>query len=185
MKLYTRDPNQIKALQNEFDLRHPNRYSSLIFPSYKHIPGLTPHPVADKHGHSYGIKPAEITELTISNWQNSEQYLLSIDLFNYAYFWEAHEHLEDFWKLSTNLQEKLFIQGLIQLSAAYLKWLQGFDDGFHKLTSKGLDKICLTEKKYTKLFGINLKSFIDENKKFINSDNIINSYPPVITLFME
>lgn len=185
MKLYTRNPNQIKKIQNDFDLRHTHRYSTISFPSYKHIPGLTPHPVADEKGHSYGLKRPKITELTVTNWQNNEQYLFSIDLFNYAYFWEAHEHLEEFWKSSINLQEKIFIQGLIQLSAAYLKWVQGFDDGFHKLTSKGLDKICLTEKNFTRLFGINLKSIINENKKFINSYNKANSYPPIITLLMD
>ena len=177
--------NQIKTIHNYFDLRHPKRYSTLQFPGYRHIPGMTPHPVFDQQGHSFGKSQLEVIEISKNNWSINEPYLFAIDLFNYGYFWESHEHLEDFWKVSSKLQEKSFIQGLIQLSAAYLKWVQGLDEGFHKLSSKGLKKILLAQKLSPNVFGIDIISFIDANTKFLNSNDLTNSNPPVIELNNE
>ena len=188
MILQKRTPFQIKSIHNDIDSESDSlsrrRYSNLEFPSYRHIPGLTPHPISHENGHSFGKKQSKIEELTEKNWSTNEPYLFAIDLFNYAYYWEAHEQLEEFWKVSNNMQEKKFIQGLIQLSAAYLKWIQGFEEGFQKLSSKGLQKTIDANKYFSNHFGINLITFIEANKKFLNSREQEKYFPPLIYLML-
>ena len=65
-----------------------------------------------------------------------------IRLFNEEYFFEAHEVLEDLWKRERG-KSKLFLQGLIQLCAAYHHFqngnLIGAERGAQKMRSYPLD----------------------------------------------
>ena len=62
------------------------------FPPYRHIPGVTPHPIRDPRGHSYGIEEVhDVDPLPPELWQQNEDYLYGVDLYNFAYWWEAHE----------------------------------------------------------------------------------------------
>ena len=94
-------------------------------PAYRHVPGLTPHPVRHPAGHAYGI-----VEPTFSascqglpdDWSNCQDYLLGVDLFNRNYLWEAHEAWEVVWiGAGKTSGPGLLTQGLIQVAAALLR----------------------------------------------------------------
>jgi hypothetical protein len=61
-----------------------------------------------------------------ARWQESRAYRRGIDLFNYGYYWEAHEVWEGLWHRAGRrgpLAE--FLKGLIKLAAAGVKVRQG------------------------------------------------------------
>jgi predicted metal-dependent hydrolase len=59
-----------------------------------------------------------------------------IALFNRGEFYEAHEVLEDVWRVAP-APEKLFLQGLIQLSVALYHYSQGNAAGAKSLLARG------------------------------------------------
>ena len=73
------------------------RYSTRPFPSSRFVPGKTPHPRRDPRGHSYEQPEPKQAEFAPAEWQQSEEYLYGIDLYNYAYWWECHEVFEGLW----------------------------------------------------------------------------------------
>ncbi len=50
--------------------------------------------------------------------RNDRLFQKGLDAFNSAHFYDAHEHWEEVW-LETPNPEKLFLQGLIQVAAAF------------------------------------------------------------------
>ena len=78
-------------------MNHPQRYSSLPFPSYRFVPGRAPHPTRDPDGHSFGKQPEPLPTFQAGEWRSCIPYLYGIDLFNHEYWWEAHESLEAVW----------------------------------------------------------------------------------------
>ena len=64
-----------------------------------------------------------------------------VEQFNRAYFFEAHETLEDLWR-GTSGPLRLFYQGLIQLAVALYHLLNGNRRGALNLLGKGLDKLA-------------------------------------------
>ena len=116
------------------------------FPPYRFVPGLNPHPVSHPQGHSFrgGAHEPPPARLDIPRWRESEEYLYGCDLYNFAYWWEAHEAWEGLWHLTTKSDSLgLFLQGLIQLSASQLKRHMGEPVGTEKLATLGLDKLAL------------------------------------------
>lgn len=98
------------------------RYTDRPFPPYRHRLGKTPHPVRHPSGHMYGLSELEPPPFSRAGWRDSERYQYGVDLFNFRYFWEAHEAWEGLWtqeRKSTSDYE--FLRGLIQTSAAMLK----------------------------------------------------------------
>lgn len=61
------------------------------------------------------------------DWHNSEQYWLGIRLLNEGRYFEAHEALEDVWRVVAGT-EREFLKGLIQVAA-----------GLHHLDRKNLE----------------------------------------------
>lgn len=176
--------NRINSVLQQFQSLSIQRYTAKDLPGYRHIPGMTPHPISDKNGHSYG-KTNEISEpLSENNWQTNEFYLYAIDLFNYKYFWETHETLEDLWKLEENSNLKKFLQGIIQISAAYIKWIQGIDEGVKKLSFKAVNKLLIITESQNIFCGIDVQSFIDQNQRFLNDNLKKISIPPPIHLLI-
>lgn len=97
------------------------RYSDRPMPSYRHVPGETPHPTRDPDGHSFGreLAPVSIDE---ASWANNDLYLYAIDLFNAGYYWECHEALEALWHgVGRQSAVGRCVQGVIQAAAALLK----------------------------------------------------------------
>lgn len=75
------------------------------------------------------------------NWAATEAYLYGVDLFNYGYWWEAHERWEACWVAAGRRTETgRFVQGLIQIAVACLKRHQGFIDIARVKAWQGLEK---------------------------------------------
>lgn len=110
-------------------------------PSYRHLPGETPHPHRHSQGHRFR-GPFEETVPESAGWRGDKAYLLGVDLYNHGFWWEAHEQWEPKWlRAGRQTAERLFLQGLIQLAAAAIKQHQGNERGFRLLSGNGLEKL--------------------------------------------
>jgi hypothetical protein len=72
--------------------------------------------------------------------KESEQFRRGVALFNGRKFFEAHEIWEELWLAETE-PEKTFLQGLIQLAAAYHHHGRGNLRGTQSLLAAGLAKL--------------------------------------------
>ena len=89
-----------------------------------------------------------------------------IRLFNERYFFEAHEVLEDLWRLERG-EPRLFLQGLIQICAAYHHFQNGNRAGAVTLLQRGADKMRGYPPRYVGIHAAELIAHIDEDRKRI------------------
>ena len=122
------------------DPNWPRYCPQRVFPPYRHVPGVTPHPIKDPQGHSYGLEENHGPILPPIAWREIEDYLYGVDLFNFAYWWEAHEAWEGLWHPATG-DYRLFLQGLIQVSAALIKYHMRMLRPLRTLSIAGRDKL--------------------------------------------
>ncbi|MCB1155573.1 DUF309 domain-containing protein, partial [bacterium] len=115
-----------------FDLTWPRYAPRRPFPSYRFIPGRAPHPITHPDGHSHGRPEPVFAPLTERNWRESGEYLFGVDLYNFAYWWEAHEAWEGLWRVSAEPVAG-FLQGWIQCSGALIKAHMGDEGGTRRL----------------------------------------------------
>ncbi len=147
-----------------FDENWDRYCPEMPFPPYRHIPGITPHPIRDPLGHSYGIEETFETLLPPTMWRQNEAYLYGVDLYNFAYWWEAHEAWEGLWHQAEDTY-RLFLQGLIQVSASLIKYHMRMLRPLRTLSTAGRDKLrqvvveCGDMKE--NYMGINLPLFLD------------------------
>ena len=157
--------------------RYLPRYTRRPFPAYRFVPGKAPHPTCDPDGHSYNKTPVQLGIFKSGDWQSCDEYLYGIDLFNHEYWWEAHEVLEAIWVAAgRRTVTGLFIQGLIQIAVAHLKWFQGLHDTASRMASEGLEKTKSIKGFY---MGIDIDVFRSDVKEYF-SDKI--KVPVIITL---
>ena len=127
----------------------PPRYCKLDFPAYRHVPGLTPHPVRDSQGHSYSAEdpaPDPALETLPDGWRNCRDYLYGVDLFNRAYLWEAHEAWEIVWiGTGKTTYPGHLAQGLIQVSAGLLRLHLGTPGGAGNLLRRARGHLDVVE----------------------------------------
>lgn len=72
----------------------------------------------------------------------SEDYLYGIDLYNWTYWWEAHEIFEAFWHAyGRSTPAGNFFQALIQCAAANLKRELGYEQATRNLVSRALARL--------------------------------------------
>jgi len=141
----------------------PGRYApELDLPPYRYVPGFSPHPTAHPEGHSYGRPEVDTVHLPPERWFEDEAYRAGVDLFNRGYYWEAHEMWEAVWHgCDKSRTQGLFVQGLIQISAALLRWHMGTERGTRKLYEDGREKLELALQESPDGFmGIDLKSWL-------------------------
>ena len=99
-------------------------------PPYSYVPGLFPHPTSDPLGHSYGHHASPVAAPTDDAWSHCTPYLHGIDLFNFGYYWEAHEAWESVWHACGRRGPLAdFLKALIHLAAAGVKLREGRGDG--------------------------------------------------------
>ncbi|HEV7966235.1 MAG TPA: DUF309 domain-containing protein [Candidatus Acidoferrales bacterium] len=67
-------------------------------------------------------------------------YRKGLEAFNSAHFYDAHEHWEEVW-LETPNPEKKFLQGLIQVAAAFHHYSRANLEGTRNLLHAGLLKL--------------------------------------------
>ncbi|MGH9748739.1 MAG: DUF309 domain-containing protein [Candidatus Polarisedimenticolia bacterium] len=65
---------------------------------------------------------------------------LGVALFNDGRFFEAHEAWEDAWRVERG-DTALFLQGLIQVAAGFVKWQRGEPRGMTLNLAKGAAKL--------------------------------------------
>jgi hypothetical protein len=100
------------------------RYSRRAFPSYRYVPGRSPHPRRDPRGHGFGAAETPPERFAPDDWRSCETFLYGIDLYNFAFFWECHEQLEGLLaEAGRESQSGRLLRGLIQAAASHLKWL--------------------------------------------------------------
>lgn len=118
----------------------PIRYSDRPLPPYAHTLGVTPHPVSDPTGHSYGEEPPLPPPLDPERWRECPDYLYGIDLLNHGYPWEAHEAWERLW-IAAGRRGKTadFLKGLIKLAAAVVKEREGRPEGVRRHTRRATE----------------------------------------------
>ena len=169
------------------------RYSSIDFPPYRYVPGIHPHPTNSPEGHSYGIDDGEHKKWDSDLWKNNEDYFFGIDLYNYHYYWEAHEAWEGLWIASVrNSSEHRFLQGLIKCGAALLKIRMANYEiqdliGARNLSKSGMS--LLSQVGVDCFMGLNIPEFLESYNEFvkpINNDviSIIDSKSPRIKLMI-
>jgi len=169
------------------------RYSSREFPPYRYVPGIHPHPTNSPEGHSYADEDEEHEAWSSDLWRDNGDYLFGIDLYNYHYYWEAHEAWEGLWIAAVrNSSEHRFLQGLIKCVAALLKIRMANYEiqdliGARNLSKSGMS--LLSQVGLDEFMGLDIPNFLKEYDSFIspiNGDKLIdvNSKSPRIKLMI-
>jgi predicted metal-dependent hydrolase len=94
----------------------------------------------------------------------SEEFRRGIALFNSGKFFESHEVWEELW-LRAPEPEKTFLQGLIQLAAAFHHQGCGNMRGMRSLLAAGLAKVDQFPEKHR---GIELGKLRDDARKWMD-----------------
>jgi len=95
----------------------------------------------------------------------NEQFARGVAHFNAREFFEAHEVWEELW-LRAPAPEKTFLQGLIQIAAAFHHYQRGNFSGAKSLLSAGLAKIegCTPSRR-----GIDVSGLRDQSKACLDA----------------
>lgn len=143
----------------------PRRYApGRALPPYRYVPGRGPHPTADPAGHSFGHDEPVAGSSPPEQWRDNEAYLFAVDLFNRRFYWEAHEAWEAVWHTCDKRgTQGLFVQGLIQIAAALLRWHMGTERGARKLYAEGRAKLEPARREFPKSYmGLPVATWLDE-----------------------
>jgi len=76
----------------------------------------------------------------IDSQEKDRLYQKGLEAFNSSHFYEAHEHWEEVW-LKTPNPEKMFLQGLIQVTAAFHHWQRNNPLGTARLLQGALRRL--------------------------------------------
>lgn len=148
-----REPNQPRPPHN--------RYTSRALPPYRYIPGVNKHPVRDPSGHSYGQNHAPLAFVAPEDWRANEEYLFGVDLYNNAYWWESHEAWENVWHTTDkDSPYGQYLQGLIQIAAAFIKWHSREREGVKKLFAIGISRLKFTAAAHPEFMGLELNAHV-------------------------
>ncbi|MBS0157233.1 MAG: DUF309 domain-containing protein [Nitrospira sp.] len=136
------------------------RYTNRTFPTYRFLPGHSPHPRRNPKGHSFAQPEPEPRPFEPGQWMNSEDYLYGIDLYNWTYWWEAHEIFEGFWHAyGRDTPAGNFFQAIIHCAAAHLKRELGNEQATRNLVSHALGRLRLSPDLY---MGLNTAAICEQ-----------------------
>jgi hypothetical protein len=151
-------PLQSKSSQ----LAPAQRYApELSFPAYSYVTGKFPHPISDPAGHSFGHPAGRARRPSSEAWLASVEYRFGIDLFNYGYYWEAHEAWEALWHACDRHSEAAdFFKCLIKLAAAGVKVREGRPLGATRHIARAVELLALVRERLNppprRYFGLEL-----------------------------
>ncbi len=93
---------------------------------------MFPHPVREPAGHSFGeTHDVPIDGDDVESVKAAHHW--AVDLFNYGYYWEAHEAWEAIWHaFGRRGTEATFVKALIKLAAAGVKAREGNATGVQR-----------------------------------------------------
>lgn len=118
----------------------PRYTSQLRLPPYSYVPGLSPHPLSDPRGHSFGQHEPGLKPLDEVTWRDNETYCYAIDLFNHGFYWESHEAWEALWHAAGRTGRTAdFLKGLIKLAAAGVKLREARPAGVRQHAARAAD----------------------------------------------
>ena len=83
--------------------------------------------------------------MPMESHEKDRLYQMGLEAFNSSHFYDAHEHWEEVW-LETPNPDKKFLQGLIQVAAAFHHYSRANLPGTRNLLQAGLMKLdCFPE----------------------------------------
>ena len=161
------------------------------FPSHRFLPGQSPRPTIDATAAMRGVE----IDLSGAEWWRNRPYLAGVDLFNFAYWWEAHEFWELLWRHpDLDARCRRFLRSLIQVAAALLKWHQGNGAGMKKLAAKAggsLDQVICSSAE-PDLMGLHLidlkarvSNILEASERFESSDARLRRPGLVPVLYLQ
>ena len=114
--------SSFKGQKEERELKRVERLlPERPFPSYAFLPGHNPHP-NKRGGHSYGVAEVEPPPLQSELPFESSEFLFSLDLYNFGFYWESHVGFEALWnKAGRKGFISDFLKALIKLGACGVK----------------------------------------------------------------
>ena len=143
-----------------------SRHTDFTFPPYRFIPGENAHPTENPAGHSYGKNETQSEAFDPEDWRANERYLFGVDLYNYGYWWEAHEAFEGLWRAAPkNEAASDFLQGLIKFCAAFLKWHVHQKKGVAKLYKGEIGHLQKVSGVHPHFMGVDLPEYIEKQRK--------------------
>ena len=157
-------------------------YSRRPLPAYTYVPGKSPHPRSDPAGHSFGAPEPHVESFDVEQWEQSDNFLFGIDLFNAGYFWEAHEQWEAIWIAAgrTGIVADFF-KGLIKLAAANVKGEEGNLVGVRRHGSRAFELFRIVNGQHTSMAGLELNELIQNAAQL----RAANTYKVEFTLRMQ
>ena len=160
------------------------RYTARTMPPYSYVPGHAPHPVSDPNGHLHGSPPEEIEPLEPNRWNESEQFLYAVDLFNHGFYWEAHEAWESLWLAAGRRgAAATLMKALIKLSAAGVKAREGNPRGVQRHSARAgeLTKQCAREVD-SPYCGVDLEALLSSAQAMADAADSYGSAQPDLLL---
>lgn len=157
------------------------RYTSRALPRYRFVPGLNPHPHRDPDGHSYGEPVEAHPAWSPERWRSLDCWLYGIDLYNFAYWWEAHEVLERLWHAAGRTSPPArFVQGIIHISAANLNLYRGNLNAGRRQARRGIDRLRGSAGQIR--MGIDVDDFVSQVEDYVTDRA---SRPALIALELD
>lgn len=90
-----------------------------------------------------------------------------LDLFDHAYYWEAHEVWEQLWRRTDALDpRRQLLQGLIQAAASVLKGEMGQTWGARRLRDRAVLRLSRLGSACCRGYGIDSIAFIDDLERY-------------------
>ncbi len=96
--------------------------------------------------------------------EHEKQFLKGIEEFNSCLFFECHDTIEEIWMEMTGA-DRLFLQGLIQVSVGFYHFSNQNYKGALSQFSKGLSKL---EPYMPSHRGIELKQFVEKVREWLH-----------------
>ncbi len=131
------------------------------FPPYTYTPGVTPHPISNPAGHSYGHRPKTSARFDPVNFADCDSYVTGLELFQNGFFWEAHEEWEAAWNsVGRKGMAADFLKGLIKLAAAGVKAREGSFDGVTRHMRRALELFRTVKLPGNRIAGLDLNRVV-------------------------
>jgi uncharacterized protein len=108
--------------QDRSPTERPRLLPDRSLPPYSYVTGKFPHPTRDPRGHSFGLTEPVVSLPDGDDCRRCDAYLWGVDLFNWGFYWEAHESWEAVWHAAGRRGPLAdFCKALIKLAAAGVK----------------------------------------------------------------